>query len=84
MKKIIFLFVLCVLTVCNNTAFSASGDSNSLSHDSEKTIKELKENINLLNKDKKYLNLEFSILNKDLKLQSFFKGSAIFLNTQNV
>ena len=84
MKKIIFLFVLCVLTVCNNTAFSASGDSNSLSHDSEKTIKELKENINLLNKDKKYLNLEFSIMNKDLKLQSFFKESLSSLEIQNI
>jgi hypothetical protein len=84
MKIIIFLSLLCSLTVCNYTAFSASWDLSNISQDSDKTIKELKQNINLLNKDKKYLNLEFSILNKDLKLQSFFRENLSSLEVQNI
>jgi hypothetical protein len=62
-----------LLTVSINTVFSASWWITNFPLDNGKTIKELKENIDVLNRDKKGLNLEFSILNKDLKLKSFFR-----------
>lgn len=84
MKAIVLFFIIWFTTVFTNTVFSATWDSTTVSHDNEKTIKELKENINLLNKDKKYLNLEFSILNKDLKLQSFFRENLSSVEVQNI
>lgn len=58
------------MAIFHNIAFC---DEENIVVDREKTIKELKENINVLSKDKKDLNLKFFSLNKNSILKSFFK-----------